>query len=284
MSKFDIQCSLGYEIKQPTDFIVQILVAQHDDQVILNEKLHVSGVSPQIYTDHTGHNRFFKFSCGEEQCDILYEAQVELIMPPRDEDAMEMPISELPPDVMSYLLASRYCESDLIYRMAIRTFGNLPRGFTRVEAICEWIKQNVDYQIGTTHSATTARDVLCNRAGVCRDFAHLGIAFCRALNIPARFVVGYAEFSELPPDFHALFEAYLGGKWILFDPTKMVALEKIVRIGYGRDAKDVAFATMYGNVQMRYLKPLIMDHQEGQIPNFDQTEDYIGAKKMIRMA
>ena len=121
----------------------------------------------------------------------------------------------------------------------------------------------MDYQIGKTHSATTARDVLCNRAGLCRDFAHLGIAFCRALNIPARFVVGYAEFSELPPDFHALFEAYLGGKWILFDPTKMVALEKIVRIGHGRDAKDVVFATMYGNVQMRYLKSLIMDHQEG---------------------
>jgi transglutaminase-like putative cysteine protease len=152
-----------------------------------------------------------------------------------------------------------------------------------VEAICDWIKTNVEYEIGSSQPSTTARDVLYNRAGVCRDFAHLGIAFCRALNIPARFVFGYAEFADPPPDFHALFEAYVGGRWMLFDPTKMAPLDKIVRIGMGMDAKDVAFATLYGKVQMVYLKPLIKDHVEGQEPDFSGMQDFIGARKQIRM-
>jgi transglutaminase-like putative cysteine protease len=106
-------------------------------------------------------------------------------------------------------------------------------------------------------ASTTARDVLANRAGVCRDFAHLAIAFCRALNIPARFVTGYARYSDPPPDFHAVFEAYLGKRWYLFDPTELAALDEIVRIGTGRDAAEAAFATFFGSAQLRRLSPLI---------------------------
>jgi len=117
-----------------------------------------------------------------------------------------------------------------------------------------------------------------NRAGVCRDFAHLGIAFCRALNIPARFVFGHAQFPDPPPDFHAVFEAFLDGHWILFDATKMAPLNKLVRIGTGTDAKDVAFATMYGDVQMVYLKPLVRDHVAGQAAEFQYEDDFFGSE------
>ncbi|RYF31016.1 MAG: hypothetical protein EOO23_03765 [Comamonadaceae bacterium] len=122
----------------------------------------------------------------------------------------------------------------------------------------------------------TSRDVLANRAGVCRDFAHLGVALCRAVNIPARFVFGYTEFPDPPPDFHALFEAYIGNQWVLFDATRMATIDKIVRIGTGTDAKDVAFATIYGDVEMTYMKPLICDHVEGQAPKFAHEDDFIG--------
>ena len=95
------------------------------------------------------------------------------------------------------------------------------------------------------------------RVGVCRDFAHLGITFCRALNIPARLVCGYAPFDEPPPDFHAVFEAFVGGRWVLFDPTGMSPLASFVRIACGRDAKDVAFATIYGPARMVSMAPCI---------------------------
>jgi len=95
------------------------------------------------------------------------------------------------------------------------------------------------------------------RRGVCRDFAHLGVTFCRALNIPARLVVGYANFDEPPPDFHAVFEAYLGGRWVLFDATRMSPLDGLVRIASGRDAKDVAFAMIYGPATMTGLTPCV---------------------------
>jgi len=99
--------------------------------------------------------------------------------------------------------------------------------------------------------------VFLRRAGVCRDFAHLGLTFCRALNIPARLVAGYAAFDTPPPDFHAMFEAFLGGRWELFDPTQMSSPQNLVRIAVGRDAKDVAFATIFGAAQSRAVVPAI---------------------------
>ena len=131
-----------------------------------------------------------------------------------------------------------------------------------MQAICDWIHDNVEYRVGSTQATTTARDVFVQRAGVCRDFAHLGITFCRALNIPARLVVGYARFDEPPPDFHAVFEAYLGGRWVLFDPTRMSPVDRLVRIATGRDAKDVAFATIYGPATMVSMDPRVayVDH------------------------
>jgi transglutaminase-like putative cysteine protease len=169
----------------------------------------------------------------------------------------EVPIAELPDDLLHNLNPTRYCESDHLGHAAQKLFGALPPGLARVQAIVDWIHANVDYQVGSSQATTTAREVFVQRAGVCRDFAHLGVTFCRALNIPARLVVGYAKFDEPPPDFHAVFEAYLGGRWVMFDATRMSPVDELVRIATGRDAKDVAFATIFGPATMTAMSPLI---------------------------
>jgi transglutaminase-like putative cysteine protease len=132
-----------------------------------------------------------------------------------------------------------------------------------VDFICAWIRDHIQYQIGSTNPNTSAADVLVQRAGVCRDFAHLAIAFCRALNIPARFIASYANFPDPPADFHAVFEAYLGGRWYLFDPTELAPRNQVTRIGTGRDATDVAFATIFGMAQMTRMNPTVKILEQG---------------------
>jgi transglutaminase-like putative cysteine protease len=149
-------------------------------------------------------------------------------------------------DIFAYLQASRFCESDRLLDFARQQFGAMEHGFARVTAICNWICSNIEYRSGASNAQTSASETLQQRAGVCRDFAHLAIAICRALDIPARFVSCYALGLQ-PSDFHAVFEAYLGGAWWLFDPTRQAALDGLVRIGIGRDAAEVAFASIYGD-------------------------------------
>ncbi len=150
--------------------------------------------------------------------------------------------------VLTHLYPSRYCQSDRLERMAERTFGTL-QGYAKVSGICNWIHDNVDYIRGSSDALTSAFDTVSQRAGVCRDFAHLAVAFCRAQGIPARYVSAYAWRLE-PPDFHAVFEAWLqgpdGGAWYLFDATRKSAVDGLVRIGVGRDAGEVAFCSIFG--------------------------------------
>jgi transglutaminase-like putative cysteine protease len=147
--------------------------------------------------------------------------------------------------VIPFLYPSRYCQSDKLGRLAFSKFGQIKNPFEKVTAISEWIHQNVQYLSGTTNWQTSAYDTVAERAGVCRDFAHLGIALCRALNIPARYFAGYAH-QLTRPDFHACFEAYIGRCWLLFDPTRLAPLNGLVRIATGRDAADASVATIFG--------------------------------------
>ena len=144
------------------------------------------------------------------------------------------------------------CTLDKLVRFAGRTFRDPPPGYHRVNGVCDWIRDNVDYALGSSDLLTSAFDTVTQRIGVCRDFAHLGIALCRALGIPARYVSAYAWRLD-PPDFHAVFEAFLNGPsgtgWHLFDPTRMSAPNGLVRIGIGRDAAEVAFCTSYEEVE-----------------------------------
>src|SRR5690606_34293512 len=160
-----------------------------------------------------------------------------------------VPVSELDHQTLAYLFPSRYCQSDQLNRLAWRQFGEIENSYDRVMAICDWIHDNVDYVSGSTNSGTSAYDTLIQRAGVCRDFAHLGVALCRALNMPARYFAGYA-YQLQPADFHACFEVFVGNRWIIFDATRLAPLNGLVRIGTGRDAADTAVASLFGNVQL----------------------------------
>ncbi|MBC7602384.1 MAG: transglutaminase family protein, partial [Ramlibacter sp.] len=174
-------------------------------------------------------------------------------------------------EIFHYIMPTRYCESDLMCQTAYQLFGNIEPGIGRVRNIVKWINDSIEYRPNSTNSTTTAQEVFQQRAGVCRDMAHLGITMCRALNIPARLVVGHVWFDEPPQDFHAAFEAWLGGQWVLFDPTGMAPIDRLVRIGTGRDAKDVAFATYFGNVNMVRKEIIVNEHEPRTTPNSGQA-------------
>ncbi len=170
------------------------------------------------------------------------EARPNGSLPP---EAVEHTPREIPAEAMIYSLPSRYCQSDLLARMAEGEFGKLPPGGGRVLAIADWVRRNVEYRHGTTDAKTSAFDTATERIGVCRDFAHLVIAFCRALGIPARYVSGYALGLE-PPDFHGFAQVYLGGGWHYVDATTEGPRPALVPIAVGRDAADVPITTLWG--------------------------------------
>jgi transglutaminase-like putative cysteine protease len=159
----------------------------------------------------------------------------------------------LPTNVLVYLNPSRYCESDRLGRLAWKEFGQLNSGYFRVQAICDWVNQRIDYVVGSTDASSSACDVLIQRAGVCRDFAHVCIALCRALGIPARYVSGYAADLQ-PSDFHGFFEVYLNESWYLFDATRMAPVSGFVRVGMGRDAADTSFANIVGQAMPKSMR------------------------------
>jgi transglutaminase-like putative cysteine protease len=194
-------------------------------------------------------NRYVRLLAQPGPILLSYEAEVELLVHRADPATVgETPLAELAFEVLPHLYPSRYCQSDRLERAAQSDFGQTERGHARVTALCNWIYEWIDYSRGTSDAHTSACDTLIDRAGVCRDFAHLGIALCRALGIPARFVSAYA-YQLQPPDFHAVFEAWIGDRWYLFDPTRQAALDGIVRIGVGRDASEVSFASIHGEAE-----------------------------------
>ncbi|WP_406695871.1 transglutaminase family protein [Singulisphaera sp. Ch08] len=163
---------------------------------------------------------------------------------PLPPDAIEHLPQELPAEAMIYLLPSRFCQSDLLTRMANDEFRKIAPGGRRVLAINEWVRRHVEYRYGATNSMTSAIDTATERIGVCRDFAHLVISFCRALDIPARYASGYALGLD-PPDFHGFVQVYLSGVWHNLDATFEGVRPALIPIAVGRDAADVAMTTSW---------------------------------------
>lgn len=171
-------------------------------------------------------------------------------------DAPQTPITELPADVLHYLLQSRYCPSDMMQNQALAVVGQTARGYAQVEKICRWIYENLEYRYGVSSASTDALDTLEHGAGVCRDFAHVGIALCRSLQIPARMVVGYLHGLQ-PMDLHAWFEAFVGGRWYTFDATQAAPRGGRIVLAYGHDAADVAFISDYGAQPLQVEEMLV---------------------------
>lgn len=255
-----IDCTLAYALDGACDFLFSIHATQGQGQTVLSESLTIDPPVPyRVNTDPQSGNRLLRLRAPAGPLSVRYQATVTREVEVPDTQAEEMAVDDLPDEVLHNLMTTRYCESDHLAAAAFKLFGSLPPGHSRVAAINDWVRANIDYRIGATTATTTARDVFVQRSGVCRDFAHLAVTFCRALNIPARLVCGYAHFVEPPPDFHAIFEAYLGGRWVMFDPTGMAPVDKLVRVATGRDAKDVAFATIFGPARMVSMNPEIAE-------------------------
>lgn len=247
--KLSIKAELVYTFVPATQIIANIEASQSDDQTVISESLEVQPPI-QLLSDKTPHgDRSIRASFSGEVA-ILYQAVVEnnlrQLLP---SSGLQHLWSDLPSDVLPFLLPSRFCPSDKLMRFAQREFGGAGDGVARVMTILDWIHRNLDYVPGVSNAETTAERTFVDRAGVCRDFTHLGITFCRALGIPARAVSAYALQLE-PADFHAIFEVFLENSWWLIDPTRLAPIEGIVRIGSGRDASDIAFLTSDKQCQM----------------------------------
>jgi len=189
-----------------------------------------------------------------------YEAVLEVPDATEDADfsAQEIAPEKLPDDTLIFTLPSRYCLPDVLGDEAWKLFGSHPPGYGRVQAICDHVNSHLTFQYGSSTAWSTAADVYNTRLGVCRDFTHLAISFCRALNIPARYVFGYLPDMDVPPDpapmdFAAWMEVWLDDRWWTFDPRNNARRKGRALIGRGRDASDVAMATTYGGPRLELM-------------------------------
>jgi transglutaminase-like putative cysteine protease len=244
--RVQVQSRLAYNFTEPTEAIAVILAAHAPGQVIESETLTLSdGIRLAESVDPVSGARLLRGPLNGTVT-LSYSAIVRLA--PRlelPEGVQVAPWSQLPVEVLPYLLPSRYCPVDQFLRFASREFGSIAPGGARALAILDWLHSNVDYMHGVSTSTTGAAGTFIDRAGVCRDFTHLGLTLCRAAGIPARAVAAYALALD-PPDFHAVFEVFLDGGWWLVDPTRLAPIGGMVRIAHGRDAADIAFLTTSG--------------------------------------
>ena len=254
MIRIQLQLDLNYWIDgYGADFLFNIHAAHTRNQRVVAEQLTINQpCEPQVWTDSTTSNRYSRLHADPGDLRVTYSATVDVLHHLGDTWLIqEVPVRNLPFDVIGYLYPSRYCQSDRLLRFAATEFGHINMGYGRVQAICDWVKRHVTFTSNTSNSTTSALDTLSDRVGICRDFAHLMIALCRAINIPARFVTGTDYGCPLgygPPDFHAYVEVYLADRWYIFDPSGLTIPMGLVRFGTGRDAADVAFATIFGGV------------------------------------
>ncbi|MGD8925715.1 MAG: transglutaminase family protein [Thioalkalispiraceae bacterium] len=239
-------CELEFDIYEPTPFLLMLRLRSGAQQWVAREEYRLQPSVPVVeFTDQYG-NLCQRLIAPAGSFSIRTAAEV-MATDVMDQGPGEpfIEIQNLPDNVLGYLLPSRYCESDRFGEMATEiTTGHQP-GYDQVMAIVEWVRQYVSFQPGSSSYPVSATEVNARRFGVCRDLAHIAIALCRAVSIPARMVAGYLDGLE-PMDLHAWFEAYVGWRWYTFDPTQVELKAGYVAIGYGRDAADVAIYNQFG--------------------------------------
>lgn len=249
-------CHMSYYVQSSAPMFLTLKPRQSPAQYIYTERLAFEprhGVTE--YEDAHG-NIVFRFTLAQGINTVRYDS---LVWVPSQIENSEgfgppVPVEQLPDHVMRYTLPSRYCDSDKLLDFAFQQFGQVPHGAERVQAICDWVHTNIEYRQFSGSPVTAASDVVAQRFGVCRDFAHTAIALCRTFNIPSRYVSGYVsdiafQDSGTPMDFHAYFEVYLGGRWYTFDARFNQPRIGRIKIAHGLDAVDGAFATIYGAAQ-----------------------------------
>jgi transglutaminase-like putative cysteine protease len=243
-------------------------------------------VAVREYVDSYG-NHCWRFTAPAGNFRIRYDALVTDSGEPDPviADAPLVAVEDLPDSTLVYTLPSRYVQSDLLVATAWQLFGETPATWARVQAVCDWVHTNINYAAGSSDPTVTAMDIYERRVGVCRDFALLAVAFCRALNIPARYTFGYlpdiaVEPPDVPMDFHAWFEAYVGGAWHAFDARHNQPRIGRVVIGRGRDAIDVALTTQYGSSVLNQLT-VWADEVDANLPRDDDADELEAAERSL---
>jgi len=261
-----VSCDLTFEVEEPADLALHVAAAA--SRVVRAERLDVTtggkslAIPVELAAPHGGRLHLLRAPRGD--LTVAYRAELAAPAGPPTE-AVRPDLPDL--EQLTYLRASRYCPSDRAVGFAVAEFGGLPAGRPRVEAITQWIFTRVGYVPGSSNVHSSADDALLTGQGVCRDFAHLGILLCRALQIPARFAAVYAP-GLTPMDFHAVFEAWFDGAWWIYDATRRAPRAGMVRIATGRDAADTAFLTvMRGIIALRSIE--VTATVAGLLPNED---------------
>jgi transglutaminase-like putative cysteine protease len=252
---------VAYEATVPTAALF-VLKPRIDGQVlVIQEKLSFGiGLPSQEFQDSHG-NMTYRCLLMPGRNEIRHDALVAVSSLPdsRDVRGQMLTVGQLPSELLRYTLPSRYCDSDKLLNFAWNLFGSVPHGLPRVQAICDWIHNNIEYRFASGRADLSATEVIERRYGVCRDFAHAAIALCRAFNLPARYVtghlpdIGYVD-PGTPMDFHAYCEVYLGQEWFTFDPRYNVPRIGRVKVAHGLDAVDGAFGTIYGEAPLTYFE------------------------------
>ncbi len=245
---------LIYECSQPTPMILMLNIhyTRASDLVVPDHLVTVPSLPISAYRDSFG-NWCSRVVAPAGVTRIRTDALVndsglsDLVVP----GARQLPVEQLSEETLLFLLGSRYCETDLLLPIAWQLFGNGPTGWTLVQTICDFVHHHLDFNYQQARPTRTAWEAYTERTGVCRDFAHLAITFCRCLNIPARYCTGYLSDIGAPPpsgpmDFAAWFEAWLDGHWYTFDPRNNVPCIGRILMARGRDAVDVALSTTFG--------------------------------------
>jgi transglutaminase-like putative cysteine protease len=255
-----VGCEFTYEAEVPTVAVFQVRPTE-SDRFTQRSEFWVSTPTLTLhsYRDLYG-NPCTRTVLPAGWSSLRYEANLDIIdaVEDFDESAQESAAEDLPDDVLIFTLPSRYCLPDELADEAWSLFGSVPPGYGRVQAICDHVHQHLTFQYGSTSALSTAADVNDSGFGVCRDFTHLAISFCRALNIPARYVFGYIPEmdtapSHAPMDFAAWMEVWLDDQWWTFDPRNNVRRKGRAVIGRGRDASDVAMATTFGGPRLNQM-------------------------------
>jgi len=256
-----VGCSLAYETTVPTPVLFSLKPRLEGRVHVMQENLSFGiGLPSSEFQDAHG-NIVYRSMFMPGRNEIRHDALVAVSSLPDSREVLEpvLAVAQLPSEILRYTLPSRYCDSDKLMNFAWNQFGQVTHGLPRVQAICDWVHNNIEYRFLSGRSDLSASEVIQRRYGVCRDFAHAAIALCRAFNLPTRYVtghlpdIGYID-PGTPMDFHAYCEVYLGREWLTFDPRYNIPRIGRVKVAHGADAVDAAFATVYGEANLTHFE------------------------------
>jgi transglutaminase-like putative cysteine protease len=256
-----VGCKLAYDTALPTPVLLALKPRLGPRVLVKSEKLSFGIAVPSYEFQDSHGNATHRATLMPGRNEICHDALVAVSSLPDSREVTRpvLPVGELPFEVLRYTLPSRYCDSDKLMDFAWKQFGQTTHGLPRVQAICDWVHNNIEYRFMSGRSDLSASEVIARRYGVCRDFAHAAIALCRAFNLPARYVtghlpdIGYVDPGS-PMDFHAYCEVYLGQDWFTFDARYNVQRIGRIKVAHGSDAVDGAFSTIYGAASLTHFE------------------------------